>query len=231
MSPTFKRRLDFSVNETAFQRLPFLTFQTRSHTSLFAHLEHVFGIESMCDCALMTNASVQRCEELARCVKGTKQWIHWMKVLVFKKWNGEHFVCQWVLNVSCLISSEGFALVPAGQAACHLMSSRLLVAVLEGSLVGGLTLLDSVSLFTCWFLTEHHCLFVQLCLFLCVWVVYVCAHVCVCVQSHLCTSVTPPPPAGSVSCACCADNQCVTLAGSVQQEQGTVLVYTHTYTL
>lgn len=30
--------------------------------------------------------------------------------------------------------------------------------------------------------------------------------------------------AGSVSCACCADNQCVTLAGSVQQEQGTGLI-------
>lgn len=54
--------------------------------------------------------------------------------------------------------------------------------------------------------------------------VSVCAVLCVCVW--------PPPftlPAGSVSCACCADNQCVTLAGSVQQEQGTGLNILHTH--
>lgn len=63
----------------------------------------------------------------------------------------------------------------------------------------------------------------------------VCARVCVCARASLCLSVYPhpSPPAGSVSCACCADNQCVTSAGSVQQEQGTGLVSTptHTHTL
>lgn len=55
---------------------------------------------------------------------------------------------------------------------------------------------------------------------------------CICVCCALCVCVWPPPfthPAGSVSCACCADNQCVTLAGSVQQEQGTGLNILHTH--
>ncbi len=115
--------------------------------------------------------------------------------------------------------------VPVGRAICHLMSSFASPAA-------------RVSQWQC----VCECVFAfifSLCFHLLfsarasvsVWLV--CAFIrlsCTCV----CLTRPPPPfltpPAGSVSCACCADNQCVTSAGSVQQEQGTGLISTHTHT-
>lgn len=122
--------------------------------------------------------------------------------------------------------------VPVGRAICHLVSSFASLAA--GVSKGRACVCVSVCLCpyflyaaTCWFLHEHQCLFVWL---VCAFIWLSC--MCVCLTAPLPPTHTPTlphPPAGSVSCACCADNQCVTSAGSVQQEQGTGLISTHTH--